>query len=89
MIGYHPISVKKDQFGRKVLPGICNRICIWICIRICIREGDALVADIEELQNMDASEIHARRLDAKEVLMLRSGDTCTFTVADGTIELTE
>ena len=27
-----------------------------------------LIADIEELEEMDASEIHARRLNAKEVL---------------------
>ena len=27
-----------------------------------------MVADIEELEEMDASELHARRLSAKEVL---------------------
>ena len=27
-----------------------------------------MVADIEELEEMDASEIHARRLNAKEVV---------------------
>ena len=27
-----------------------------------------MIADIEELEEMDASEIHARRLNAKEVL---------------------
>ena len=27
-----------------------------------------MVADIEELEQMDASELHARRLNAKEVL---------------------
>ena len=27
-----------------------------------------MIADIEELEEMDASELHARRLDAKEVL---------------------
>ena len=27
-----------------------------------------MVADIEELEEMDASELHARRLNAKEVL---------------------
>ena len=34
-----------------------------------------MVADIEELEEMDASELHARRLNAKEVLTpLRSGN---------------
>ena len=34
-----------------------------------------MVADIEEMEAMDASEIHARRLNAKEVLTpLRSGN---------------
>ena len=30
-------------------------------------KGDMFVADIEELESMDASDIHARRLNAKEV----------------------
>ena len=29
-------------------------------------KGDILFADIEELENLDASEIHARMLNAKE-----------------------
>ena len=33
-----------------------------------IWNGDIMVADIEELETMDASELHARRLNAKEVL---------------------
>ena len=33
-----------------------------------IRKGDTMVADIGELEEMDASEIHAKRLNAKEVL---------------------
>ena len=32
-------------------------------------KGDILVADIEELGKVDASEIHARRLNAKEVVI--------------------
>ena len=31
-------------------------------------KGDILVADIEELGKVDASEIYARRLNAKEVV---------------------
>ena len=33
-----------------------------------------MVADIEELEQMDASEIHDRRLNAKEVLTPQSGE---------------
>ena len=49
-------------------------------------KGDILVADIEELEEMDASELHARRLNAKEVLTpLRSGNFI-FPFADGTVQ---
>ena len=40
-----------------------------------IWKGDMLVADIEELEKMDASEIHAERLNAKAVLTPRNGET--------------
>ena len=46
-----------------------------------------MVADIEELEEMDASELHARRLNAKEVLTPIKGDTFIFQVADGTVKL--
>ena len=66
MVEYHPISAKDisrlHQFGPKVLPGIFfgHVLCaggIWA--------GDIMVADIEESEEMNASEIHARRLNAK------------------------
>ena len=41
-------------------------------------EEDILVADTEELENLDASKIRARRLNAKEVL---------FPIANGTVNL--
>ena len=31
-------------------------------------EGDTMVANIEELETMDASEIYSKRLNAKEVI---------------------
>ena len=46
-----------------------------------------MVADIEELEEMDASEIHARRLNAKEVLTLIKGENFIFPVADGTVKI--
>ena len=45
-----------------------------------------MVAAIEELEQMDASELHARRLHAKEVFTPMKGDNLTFPVADGTVK---
>ena len=45
-----------------------------------------MIADTEELEEMDATEIHARRLHAKEVLTPMKGDNFTLPVADGTIK---
>ena len=65
MVEYHPMF-SKDQsklhlFGIKGLAGIflgCALYAGWIW------NGDIMVADIEELEEMDASELHARRLTA-------------------------
>ena len=46
-----------------------------------------MVADIEKLEEMDASELHARRLNAKEVLTPMSGENFIFPIADGTVKL--
>ena len=46
-----------------------------------------MVEDIEELEQMDASEIHARKLNAKEVLTPQSGETLIFPIADETVKL--
>ena len=45
-----------------------------------------MIADIEEVEDMDSSEIHARRLNAKEVLTPMKGDNFIFPVADGTVK---
>ena len=37
-----------------------------------------MVADIKELEEMDASELHARRLNAKVVLTSMKGDNFIF-----------
>ena len=36
-------------------------------------EGDIPVVNLEEMEVMDASEIHAKRLNAKEVIFPKSG----------------
>ena len=75
LVEYHPTSPKDQsrihQFGKKVRG-------IW--------KGDILVVDVEELEEMDTSEIHAKRLNAKEVILSKSGDNCKFPVADGTVQ---
>ena len=70
MVEYHPISAKDlsrlHQFGTKVLPGI---VLGYVLYAGGIWKGVIVVADIEELEEMDdASELHARRLNAKAVL---------------------
>ena len=46
-----------------------------------------MVADIEELEQMDASETYAKRVNAKEVLTPMSGEKFIFPIADGTVQL--
>ena len=48
-----------------------------------------MVADVEELAEMDTSELHARRLNAKEVLTPEDGEKFVFRVAHGSLELAE
>ena len=45
-----------------------------------------MVADIEDMEEMDASEIHARRLNVKEVLRSMKSESFFFPVADGTVK---
>ena len=59
------------QFGPKVLPGIFLSCVLYAGG---LWKGDIMIADIEELEEMDASELHARRLNAKEVSTPMKGD---------------
>ena len=45
-------------------------------------KGDVLIADLEELETMDASEIYSKRLNAKEVIFPKEGEFI-FPTADG------
>ena len=45
-----------------------------------------MVADIEELETMDASEIYSKRLNAKEVIFPKENGTFIFPVADERIK---
>ena len=46
-----------------------------------------MVADNVDLEQMDASELHARRPDAKEVLTPQNGELFLFPFADGTVRI--
>ena len=50
-----------------------------------IWKGDVLIADLEELETMDASEIYSKRLNAKEMIFPKQGEfICP--IADGRIK---
>ena len=53
----------------------------------CIRKGDVLVADLEELENVHASEIHLRRINAKEVLTPHRRDEFISPISDDKVKL--
>ena len=82
MVEYHPVSAKDTSrlhhFGPKVLPG---ELLGYALYAEGIWKGDIMVADIEELEEMDASELHARRLNAKEVLTPQRSGNFIFLVA--------
>ena len=47
-------------------------------IHLSRNSGDFLVADIEELENMDASEIYSKRLNTKEVIFPKKMENSFF-----------
>ena len=70
------------QFGKKVLPGLFLEYALYAGG---IWKGDVLIADLEELETMDASEIYSKRLNAKEVIFPKQGEFI-FPIADGRIK---
>ena len=75
LVEYHPITTKDQsrihQFGKKVLPGLFLGYALYAGG---IWKGDVLIADLEELETMDASEIYSKRLNAKEVIFPKQGE---------------
>ena len=51
------------------------------------KETYLLIADIEELEQVGASELHARSLNAKVVLTPQRSGNFIFLVADGTVKI--
>ena len=56
----HPAILERKSYLDCSSDTLCTRVGIW--------KGDVLVADLEELETMDASEIYSKRLNAKEVI---------------------
>ena len=76
--------------GSVTHPSIWKESFTWIVLRIRfvrgrIWKGDVLIADLEELETMDASEIYSKRLNAKEVIFPKQGEFI-FPIADGRIK---
>ena len=84
LVEYYPISAKDQskihQFGKKVLPGLFLGYALYARG---IWKGDILVADVEELETMDASEICFKRLNAKEVIFPKENGKFIIPLADG------
>ena len=72
------------QFGNKVLPGLFLGYALYAGR---IWKGDVLVADIKELETMDASEIYSQRLNAKEIIFPKENGNFIFPAGDGRIKL--
>ena len=62
LVEYHAITAKDQsrihQFGKKVLPGLFLGYALYAGG---IWKGDVLIADLEELETMDASEIYSEK----------------------------
>ena len=88
LVEYRPLSLRKTSqesinLERKSyldcsLDTHCTRVKFW--------KGDVLVADLEELETMDASEIYSKRLNAKEVIFPKEKGEFIFPIADGRIK---
>ena len=81
---------KKKCEGPVKNPSIWKESLTWIVPRVRIVrggiwKGDVLVADLEELETMDASEIYPKRLNAKEVIFPKEKGEFIFPIADGPI----
>ena len=74
MVEYHPISAKDHQDCISLEQKSCQ---VYFSVMHCT-QGESgkeiIVADIEELEEIDTSELYASGLNAKEVLLPMKGD---------------
>ena len=71
-------SQNERRGGESFWDMLCSRR-IW--------EDDILIAEIEELAKLDASEMYPRRVNAKDVLITQKDGEFIFPVADGSAKL--
>ena len=71
------------QFGKKVLLGLFLGYALYAGG---IWKGNLLIADLEELETMDASEIYSQILNAKVVIFPKEKGEFIFPIADGRIK---
>ena len=87
LVEYHPVTAKDQsrihQFGKNVFPGLFLGCALYAGG---IWKGDILVADVEELETIDASEIFSERLNAKKVIFPEENGKI-LPVEDGRIKL--
>ena len=87
LVEYHPTTAKDQsrihQFRKKILPGLFLGYALYAGR---IWKGDVLIADFEELETMDTSEIYSKKLNAKEVIFHKEDGEFMFPVADGRIK---
>ena len=87
LVEYHSITAKDQsrihQFGKRVLPGLFLGYALYVGG---IWKGDLLIADLEELETMDASEIYSKGLNAQEVIFHKEKGEIIFPIADGRIK---
>ena len=80
----HPISAKDQsrihQFGKKVLLALFLGCALYAGRSW---KGGIMVADIEELETMDASEVYSKRLNVKEVIFLKQREFIFQSQMDG------
>ena len=76
-------SQESINLEKKVLPGLFLGYALYVGG---IWNGDVLVADLEELETVDASEIYSKRLNAKEVIFPKEKGEFYIPIADGRIK---
>ena len=86
-VEYHPITAKDQsnihQFGKKVLPGLFFGYALYAGG---IWKGDVLVADLEELETMDALEIYSKKTQCERGDISQRKRRIYFPIADGRIK---
>ena len=87
LVEYHPITAKDQsrihQFGKNVLPGLFLGYALYAGG---IWKGDVLVADLEELETMDASEIYSKKTQCERGDISQRKRRIYFPIADGRIK---